>query len=197
MRIIDDTPHPSNATQNMALDAALLDATEPTLRHYLWSEISQTIGRLTPLPEESKTATAKITRRPTGGGLVNHHPDTSQTYALALSTELFKKHFTSISHFYQLLHQSLQTLYPENTTHLFNPTQKKQGTICFRHHSPHDLIDSATDQKLAGAAIRRTRRTLLVQGEIKWTLEKLGPFPKQQFYTEISHLHQSTKSQDK
>jgi len=188
MIIIDHTETPAGATDNMALDTELLNTTTTTLRHYLWSEPSQTIGRITPIPDE---ADHKIVRRPTGGGLVNHDPHTSQTYALVLPACLFKNQFKSIAHLYQELHQALQSLYPQGSTFLYDPTLKKQGTICFQHYSPHDLIDSATELKLAGAAIRRTKTTLLIQGEMKWDLSEYPPFPKQSFYQSLTRFLES------
>lgn len=186
MRVIDDTNSPAAALTHMAQDAKLLETSELTLRHYLWAEDSYTIGRITPIPPASRDQ--NITRRPTGGGLVHHHPDTSQTYALAIPSNLFKLHFSSITHFYQQLHYALQALFPENSTHLYDPTRSKQGSICFQHYSPHDLIDSRTGNKLAGAAIRRTKATLLIQGEIKWHSKQLGLFPKDHCYKAFSFL---------
>jgi len=163
---------PLSAALNMAWDEALLEAVEsiglPILRLYAWTEPAASFGYFQRYKDvERLTNLRPLVRRPTGGGLVPHDHD--WTYAL-LVPKVHPWYRVPAPITYGRLHQWLQAAF-----HLLNVettlacTDVEGGGRCFVGASQHDLLFCG--RKMAGAALRRTRSGLLVQGSVQPPLE--------------------------
>ncbi len=156
---------------NMAIDEAMLEsaatALSPTLRFYGWSEPAATFGYFQHYRDVADYTTLRpLIRRPTGGGLVPH--DADWTYSLA-----FPPHSgwygLSAWQSYERLHQwiaaSLASVQVESS---LAPTSWKEAPgRCFAGAERFDVLQEG--RKIAGAAQRRTRSGLLIQGSIQPT----------------------------
>jgi lipoate-protein ligase A len=154
---------------NMALDEALLEVgpslQAPVLRFYAWNLPAASFGYFQKFTEVvSWTSLRPLIRRPTGGGLVPH--DADWTYSL-----LFPPHdeWYRISAFesYHRVHQwiCLAFRHLDVVTELAPAPRKGSSGQCFAGAEKFDLLWNGN--KLAGAAQRRTRNGLLVQGSIQ------------------------------
>lgn len=165
-----------NAAQNMAVDATLLEtlpADSALFRHYGWTEPSITIGYTQKYASvaEITDLECSICRRITGGGLVDHRND--WTYALIFGHQLAPQQLTA-NELYARIHGCIQSALAAQAvvTHAApcprscsTTSPARSSAECFKAPVQHDLLNS-DKQKLAGAAIKRTRRGLLIQGSI-------------------------------
>ncbi|GAB4268954.1 MAG TPA: hypothetical protein DIU37_04940 [Opitutae bacterium] len=166
-----------HAQRNMAVDTALLESAPKTnavmLRHYSWAKPSRTFGyrqRYTDVSIDTPDS-VDLCRRPTGGGIVDHTDD--WTYSLIIPPQhphYSERALSSYKQTHEALLQALQSI--GLLAELF-PCSKcdasKHNRACFPSPSPFDIIDTNTNQKLAGAAQKRTRHGLLIQGSIQGT----------------------------
>ena len=147
-------------------------------RAYDWTEDAMSIGYT---QKQAAIAAhlrpgATIVRRPTAGGVVDHAND--WTYALSLPREAPLARERS-SNVYVAIHGALldaldqcgvpATLHPCPCDDAPAPSaDQTTGTAacCFLSPVPHDLM-TPNGAKLAGAALRRTRQGLLIQGSIQ------------------------------
>ncbi len=159
-----------SAAENMAADSRLLELASSSgsifFRAYGWSEPAVTCGyrqQRASLPTHL-TETTTVIRRSTGGGLVDHRND--WTYALALPAEHPMQRAPALDT-YRCVHTCLRdTLRKLGVDcELLDDCSARGGELCFTKASAYDLI-STDGQKLAGAAMRRTRQGLLVQGSL-------------------------------
>ena len=165
----------ANATTNMAIDAALLKtvpATVALFRHYAWSEPTITFGYTQKWEEVYPQFLSSLIfcRRITAGGIVDHRND--WTYSLILGTSLgaFLKKSSEI---YFTLHNCiLAELTKQRVQGVLAPcprqcsdTEIPEIAVCFQQAVANDVI-TKNGQKIAGAAIKRNRQGLLVQGSI-------------------------------
>ncbi len=153
----------------MALDEALLDAApqlnRPVLRLYSWAELAATFGYFQRFRDvEKMTSLRPLIRRPTGGGLVPH--DADWTYSLIFPPSENWYSLKAIES-YKQLHQWLQSSFDNAglTTQLSPGIPKEIPGQCFLGAERFDLIWQ--DRKIAGAAQRRTRQGLLIQGSVQ------------------------------
>ncbi|TAG27785.1 MAG: lipoate--protein ligase family protein [Verrucomicrobia bacterium] len=136
------------------------------------------------LPPEAEGA--DLVRRPTGGGLVDHRND--WTYALVIPREHPLESVRAIE-CYRAAHLALSDALnfcgqaaalnehcdapcpPDDTV----PTARgaaarrappKAPTVCFTRPELYDVIDPQTGKKIAGAAQKRTKEGLLLQGSL-------------------------------
>lgn len=166
-----------DAASNMAIDAALLETLlEKTVvfRHYGWTEPSCTFGYSQRHAEVAAHTPDGVTlcRRMTGGGIVDHRND--WTYALIIhqtaacagiaSTDLYAKLHTALAD--ALARQNIPTQFApcprkcnETKAEVPGPDQ------CFIQPVMNDVLNSDS-AKIAGAAMKRTRKGLLVQGSV-------------------------------
>lgn len=165
------------ADKNMAADSLMLKLScrfsEPFLRIYDWAERSATCGysqSVGDFSRESLCGLDKLVRRPVGGGLVIHEL-CDITYALSVPAnhEFF---LTRPLLSYALLHKTIALCLADFDCHCSlnasdSPRAKTEPAQCFKYPSANDLMLGGGIQKLAGAAQRRTRDGLLVQGSIK------------------------------
>lgn len=166
-RLFDSGPQP--AVDNMAWDEALLSVAGgsalPTLRFYGWREPAATFGYFQKLREvETLTPLRPLLRRPTGGGLVPHASD--WTYSVVLPPNDPWYSLCAVDS-YRRVHEWVCAAFlrlgadAELASHrrLASPGQ------CFAGAEQFDVLSN--HRKIAGAAQRRNRDGLLIQGSIQ------------------------------
>jgi lipoyl(octanoyl) transferase len=160
---------PAGAAENMALDETLLHAAPelrgPVLRFYSWSEPAASFGYFQKFSDvQAMTNLRPLIRRPTAGGLVPHESD--WTYSLIFPPTHSWYELKALES-YRRLHQWLQAAFARAgvETMLAMSAQKQAPGQCFAGPDQFDLLWSGS--KIAGAAQRRTRTGLLVQGSVQ------------------------------
>jgi len=154
---------------NMALDEALLEnaATlgQPVLRFYGWTEPCATFGYSQKITQiEAATKLCPLIRRCTGGGLVPHNGD--WTYSLIFPPD-HEWAVLAATESYLRNHKLLQAAFEEIgvETELAKSCRRPKPGECFEGHELHDLLWNG--KKIAGAAQRRNRHGLLIQGSVQ------------------------------
>ena len=161
----------------MAIDISLLDlvpAESAIFRHYDWTEPAATFG-YTQRIKEVKTvlpSNVKLCRRLTGGGIVDHRDD--WTYALILHPQL-KAAKIQATELYAEVHRCIQQAFADQSVETrLAPCPRACGEApelpsgpsqCFVLPAANDVLHP-NGKKIAGAAMKRTRQGLLVQGSI-------------------------------
>src|SRR5271156_6338448 len=166
-----------DAAFNMALDEALLENVsqlgKPVLRFYGWTEPAATFGYFQKFSEVGRaTHLRPLIRRPTGGGIVPH--DADWTYS-AIFPPGHQWHSLKAGESYRRIHDWLRLAFAESKveTELApcckkSPIANRQSPIpgaCFIGHEKFDLLWHG--KKIAGAAQRRNKLGLLIQGSIQ------------------------------
>jgi len=161
--------------ENMATDMWILEKTKqwggPIFRRYGWSGPHLTFGygqKASWVQRESGKPLKKMTRRPTGGGIVRHGTDL--TYCLSFFRGS-KAEQTAPMELYGQIHQRWgEALLEQDVSNTLMPCPvHSDGGIpgdCFKEPVGRDLMDSSATKKLAGAAMKRTRMGLLIQGTL-------------------------------
>jgi lipoyl(octanoyl) transferase len=159
----------SAAAFNMALDEALLENVSqlgrPVLRFYGWTEPAATFGYFQKFPEaERATPLRPLIRRPTGGGIVPH--DADWTYS-AVFPPGHEWHSLKAEESYRRIHDWLRLAFAELKieTELAPCCKKSLPGQCFVGHEKFDMLWHG--KKIAGAAQRRNKSGLLIQGSIQ------------------------------
>jgi lipoyl(octanoyl) transferase len=154
---------------NMALDEALLETASlrgtPVLRFYGWTEPAATFGYSQHHAEVSTwTQLRPLIRRPTGGGLVPH--DADWTYSLAFPPAHFWSRLKAVES-YRFAHLWVSQAFAALgiQTQLSPSEQKLAPGRCFLGAEKLDVLWNGA--KLAGAAQRRNRLGLLIQGSVQ------------------------------
>ncbi|RME96208.1 MAG: hypothetical protein D6766_01315 [Verrucomicrobia bacterium] len=153
----------------MAVDEALLRTARPGeppwLRVYAWREPAASFGLLQRAETVRQwTELRPLVRRPTGGGLVPHADD--WTYSVVIPAG-HPWHRLRAPESYRRLHRWLQVA----LARLGVPTELAPEPIadgpgrCFVGAEANDLLWQG--RKIAGAAQRRTRTGLLIQGSVQ------------------------------
>lgn len=157
------------AADNMAWDEVLLETVarldQPVLRFYGWTEPAATFGYFQRFEEiERWTHLRPLIRRPTGGGLVPH--DADWTYSLAFPPNDSWYQLNAVES-YRRVHQWIQQAFSsmEVPTALATCCRPEAPGQCFVGAEKFDVLWQ--DRKIAGAAQRRTRSGLLIQGSIQ------------------------------
>jgi lipoate-protein ligase A len=160
---------PGAAPYNMAFDEALLAAMpqlgKPVLRFYGWTEAAATFGYSQKYAEVAQmTSLRPLIRRPTGGGLVPH--DADWTYSLFLP-RVHEWYAVRAPESYRRLHQWLSASFERIgvRTELSTASRKEMPGQCFAGPDQHDLLQLG--RKICGAAQRRSRQGLLIQGSVR------------------------------
>ena len=174
-----------NAAMNMALDEALLEAMsrlgKPVLRFYGWTEPAATFGYFQKYADvERATLLRPLVRRPTGGGIVPH--DADWTYSLAFPPG-HEWHSLKAEESYRRVHEWIQSAFAklDVATELALCSKKSPKAVrssrreeahteksemgCFAGYEKFDLLWNG--QKIAGAAQRRNKLGLLIQGSVQ------------------------------
>jgi lipoyl(octanoyl) transferase len=158
-----------NPSWNMALDETLLEFAaqigRPLLRFYGWNQPAASFGYFQKYSEvASWTPLRPIVRRPTGGGLVPH--DADWTYSLIFPPK-DQWHSLRAEESYRRVHhwlsESLNAL--KLSTELSTAALRDMPGRCFTGAEKFDVL--ANGRKIAGAAQKRNKLGLLIQGSIQ------------------------------
>lgn len=160
---------PGEPGWNMAFDEALLE-TAPgrdaaVLRFYGWTEPAATFGYSQRYAEVARlTLLRPLVRRPTGGGIVPH--DRDWTYSLAVPPGHPWYRLRAIES-YRTMHAWIVAAFArmQIATELAPTAVADAPGQCFRGHEPFDVLWHG--RKIAGAAQRRNRLGLLIQGSVQ------------------------------
>lgn len=154
---------------NMALDEALLHGVSrlgrPVLRFYSWTEPAASFGYFQRYAEiEQMTRLRPLVRRPTGGGLVPHDRDWTYSAVFPPGDDWYR---LSAADSYRRMHEWIRAALARLglATELAPACSKTQPGQCFQGHERFDLLWHG--RKIAGAAQRRTRGGLLIQGSLQ------------------------------
>ena len=156
----------------MALDEALLgEVSLPTLRIFRWESPCVTFGYFQKHAEvRGLHPGMPITRRWTGGGIVEHGRDL--TFSLCIP----RNHACAAlppAELYRKLHSLLVpwiTGTTSGTVRLATQADAVSGSSCFSAPAPDDLLDG--DRKILGGAQRRSGGALLYQGSLQCDSDK-------------------------
>ncbi len=156
--------NPMTAAGNMAVDEALfLTSAFPMLRSYRWIRPAVSFGYFTPWKEVALRFSGRDSvRRWTGGGIVEHGRDF--TYSIICPAD---ENLPTTIEFYQFVHLAIANIlrkcgWPVEMAQLTEPIR---SPACFEKAVRFDL--KLRGEKVAGAAIRRNRQGLLLQGSIQ------------------------------
>jgi lipoyl(octanoyl) transferase len=157
---------------NMAMDEALLEfvsqSDRPILRFYDWSHAAASFGYFQRYADvQLMTVLRPLVRRPTGGGLVPHGSDVTYSFIVPRQHQWYG--FTA-KESYRRMHEWIQASMEKLSvvTALADDCHSSAGQ-CFIGHDQCDVMWH--NQKIAGAAQRRTRLGLLIQGSIQPPIE--------------------------
>jgi lipoate-protein ligase A len=158
-----------DAAFNMALDEALLENVsrigKPVLRFYGWTEPAATFGYFQNFSDvERVTHLRPLIRRPTGGGIVPHDADWTYSFVVPPNHEW---HLLKAEESYRRIHEWIQHAFAKLNieTELAPCCKKSAPGQCFEGHEKFDLLWRG--KKIAGAAQRRNKSGLLVQGSLQ------------------------------
>jgi lipoate-protein ligase A len=158
-----------DAAFNMALDEVLLETVarlgKPVLRFYGWTEPAATFGYFQKYSEvEQATHLRPLIRRPTGGGIVPHDADWTYSFVVPPDHEW---HSLKAEESYRRIHDWLRLAFAELKveTELAPCCKKSRPGQCFAGHEKSDLLWRG--KKIAGAAQRRNKSGLLIQGSVQ------------------------------
>jgi lipoyl(octanoyl) transferase len=153
----------------MALDEALLLSMSrlevPVLRFYAWIERAASFGYFQKYSQvEMLTPLRPLVRRPTAGGLVPHDADWTYSLTFPASHEWYS---TRALESYRRVHDWLRAAFLSVGLHTeLAPASQPSGPgQCFVGFEQYDLL--CRGRKIAGAAQRRTRVGLLIQGSVQ------------------------------
>ena len=157
------------AAFNMALDEALLENVsrlgKPVLRFYGWTEPAATFGYFQKFSEvERATHLRPLIRRPTGGGIVPHDADWTYSFVVPPNHEW---HSLKAIESYRRIHEWIQSAFTKLKieTELAPCCKKSAPGQCFAGYEKFDLLWHG--KKIAGAAQRRNKSGLLIQGSVQ------------------------------
>ena len=160
---------PGDPAFNMALDEALLEGAarlvSPVLRFYGWTEPAATFGYFQKFAEvERATLLRPLIRRPTGGGIVPH--DADWTYSLVFPPN-HEWYLLKAEESYRRVHEWIRSAFAKLkiASELAPACKKSAPGECFVGHVKFDLLWRG--RKIAGAAQRRNKLGLLIQGSVQ------------------------------
>ena len=154
---------------NMALDEALLAGMsrlgKPVLRFYGWTEPAATFGYFQKYADvERATHLRPLIRRPTGGGIVPHDADWTYSLTFPPGHEWYR---LKAEESYRRVHEWIQSAFAKLriATTLAPNTHKTGPGQCFAGYEKFDVLWQG--RKIAGAAQRRNKLGLLIQGSVQ------------------------------
>ncbi|KAF0095381.1 MAG: lipoate-protein ligase A [Puniceicoccaceae bacterium 5H] len=167
--------------ENMAYDAVLLhDYPRPInarIRCYGWTEHGATFGysqRWGDVRQLTSLEGGPLVRRLTGGGVVPHGEDFTYALVLPPAHPFYREKAVDL---YRLIHDAVATcLHAFGQPAELEPCpcdfgQKRErlglAGACFVRAEPYDVVEPKSRRKLAGAAMKRDRDGLLVQGSLE------------------------------
>ena len=168
--------------ENMATDMWLLERASqwvaPAFRRYGWARPQITFGygqKASWVERQTGKSLKELIRRPTGGGIVRHGSDL--TYCMTMPKGSTGEQMSPME-FYGLIHQRWGDVLQENNiANCLMPCPRgAKSSIpgdCFNEPVRRDLMDERGEKKLGGAAMKRTRMGVLIQGTLA-----LGDWPE-------------------
>lgn len=160
---------PGEPAFNMALDEALLLSMPrlqtPVLRFYSWIEPAASFGYFQKYVDvERLTQLRPLVRRPTGGGLVPHEADWTYSLSVPFGHEWYQ---LRAAESYRRMHEWIKSSLDRAgiSTELAGAARRTGPGQCFSGYEQSDVLWNGL--KVAGAAQRRTRDGLLIQGSIQ------------------------------
>ncbi|HWZ95755.1 MAG TPA: lipoate--protein ligase family protein [Opitutaceae bacterium] len=165
------------AAENMALDFLLLQrypqANAARFRHYEWHRPAFTFGLSQSLEfVQAQLPTGEnfdLCRRPTGGGVVDHRDDWTYTLVIPRGHPLEAERATqSYRSVHACLADALRAL-GAPVVLKERPIDETASTlpgVCFQRAEVFDVLNEHTGDKVAGAAQKRNKNGLLLQGSI-------------------------------
>lgn len=160
---------PGEPAWNMAADETLLETVAqaggtPILRFYSWTEPAATFGYFQKWNDVSAwTPLRPLIRRPTGGGLVPH--DRDWTYSLAVPPA-HPWYELRAEESYRRMHDWVHRAFARLKISATLAAQPIAGAgQCFAGAEKFDVL--LENRKIAGAAQRRNRHGLLIQGSVQ------------------------------
>jgi lipoyl(octanoyl) transferase len=170
-----------SAAANMAIDETLLEVvTIPSIRFYRWNSPALSFGYFGKFADIADYATERdLVRRWTGGGIVFHGDDLTYSIVIPASDPIFGESSMSI---YEKIHRALcnaliATGQRALVAGIVDPaaavTDASYNGQCFGNPVRADVM--VNGRKVAGAAHRRTRASLLHQGSIQLATRRVRP----------------------
>ncbi len=160
---------PGDAAFNMALDEVLLEKApglgRPVLRFYGWIQPAASFGYFQHIAEiEETTSLRPLIRRPTGGGLVPHDADWTYSVVIPPGHSWYQLRATES---YERVHRWIQSAFAslQLETTLAPCCRQERPGQCFAGYEKSDVL--RLGRKIAGAAQRRTKAGLLIQGSVQ------------------------------
>lgn len=160
---------PCDYALNMALDETLLEsaptANGPSLRFYGWTQPAASFGYFQRIADiERSTDLRPLVRRPTGGGLVSHAADWTYSVIIPPHHSWYR---LRANESYEQMHRWIQSAFAELgiVADLAPCGRKEVAGQCFAGYETSDLL--CLGKKIAGAAQRRTKAGLLIQGSVQ------------------------------
>ena len=152
----------------MAIDEALLstanDRGVPCLRFYSWNEKAATFGYFQRYAEAEKaTGLRPLIRRPTGGGVVPHESDWTYSVVIPMSHEWYG--LPACESYCRIHRWVAEALADSGERCELAPESVDGASRCFAGYEANDVL--AGGRKVAGAAQRRNKQGLLIQGSIQ------------------------------
>jgi lipoate-protein ligase A len=181
---------PGEPAFNMALDEALLESASltarPVLRFYGWTQPAASFGYFQKICDvESATLLRPLIRRPTGGGIVPHDTDWTYSVAIPAGHEWYRlKAVLSYRRMHEWICRAFKNLGID--VYLAQDAHHPRPGECFAGHEIHDALWQG--RKIAGAAQRRTRNGLLIQGSVQSTFLKVNRNAWQQAMAEVAEI---------
>ena len=176
----------------MAMDATMLDsgcgAGQAMWRFYGWAGPAMTFGysqRRETVQSMLPAFDGALVRRLTGGGIVDHRNDLTYALTLPPGHPFYRKQALDI---YRELHEGIAGIFARNGIPArLAPCERACGDaastpgtgFCFPAAEPYDVIQPVSGRKMAGAAMKRNKSGILVQGSIDRTA--LGGLPVDPF----------------
>lgn len=159
----------NDPARNMAVDEALLSRANatgaPVLRTYGWTEPAATFGYFQHHDEIASATTLRpLIRRPTGGGLVPHAADWTYAWVVPAGHDWWR---LRAEESYRRMHEWIRDALNRSafSTELATCCRHEIPGQCFKGYEKHDVLRGGL--KIAGAAQRRNRAGLLIQGSIQ------------------------------
>ena len=160
---------PCDYAFNMALDEALMEFApelqRPVLRFYGWTQPAASFGYSQKISDlEAITKLRPLVRRTTGGGLVPHDADWTYSVVIPPNHPWYE---LRASESYERMHRWIQSAFAalDIATELAPCCRKEIPGQCFVGYEKSDVLRFGS--KIAGAAQRRSKHGLLIQGSIQ------------------------------
>lgn len=163
----------ADAAGNMAIDFLLLqhypDMTAVRYRHYDWRRPAFTFGYAQKIAFVRARLPADepldIARRATGGGLVDHREDWTYALVLPRAHPLWDRPGPVT---YEAVHEAIATTLNAlgAQVRLQRVEPETAPGVCFERPEVGDVVRVADGVKVAGAALKRSKHGLLLQGSI-------------------------------